>query len=86
MVLFPAINSNKDFIKYAVFYAHCGLKIMVRWTPGSKNLIPAINSNKDFIKYAVFFLLTVDLKSFNGPFNGWAPESKVSIPSVNAST
>ena len=54
-VMIPAVNSNKDFIKYAAFYAHGGLKTMAPWTPGSKDLIPPVNSNKDLITHSAFF-------------------------------
>ena len=80
VVLFPAINSNKDFIKFAVFYAHSGFSVTLdSRNPGSKDLIPAINSNKDFIKLFNMpsLLLTVDLMW------RWTPEPKVMIPAIN---
>ena len=67
MDLIPPVNSKAYFIKYAVSFAHCGLKIMARWTPGSKDLIQAINSNKDFIGSSGF-LCSLWIKN-NGPLD-----------------
>ena len=77
MVLFPAVNSNKDFIKFAVFYAHSGFNVTLdSRNPGSKDLIPAINSNKDFIKLFNMpsFILTVESGPEVSEFQ-WTPGS-----------
>ena len=62
MDLIPAISSNTDFIKYAVFYYALWQTvdlIMAPWTFVLCGFDPG-HSNSDFIKYASLFLLTED--------------------------
>ena len=63
------------------------LKLMVRWTPGSYDLIPAIwkTQTLDFIGHTVVFLLTVE----SGPEDSelqWAPAPMDLFPSVRPNT
>ena len=60
---------------------------MVRWTPGSYDLIPALPKTQtlDFIGHTVVFMLTVE----SGPENSelqWTPRPKDLFPSVSSNT
>ena len=62
------------------FFAHCGFKIMVPWTPGSVVLIPAMNSNTLFHWKLGFFYALCGLKIMVR----WTLGSKHLIPAINS--